>query len=173
MEAGEPTTAVLDRLSDRQRECLRMIARGLSPKELAAELRLSVETVHAHLKAARRTLGVTSSREAARLLARHESVVTHGLVMGELEDATLPKGQDEGRATSAADGDEVHDPWSGAVPVRDLSNGRPRGRLDDLTIVERAGLLVLALVAVTIVLAGLIATASGLQRLLWQIYYGR
>lgn len=165
--------STLDRLSERQRECLGMMARGFSPKEVAAELGLSVETVHAHLKAARRTLGVTSSREAARLLAGSQSVGTHALVMGGEEEPTLTRRQDEGSGTAAGDGDELRDPWSGAAPARNLWLERPRGRLDELTITQRAALLVLALVAMTIVLAGLVATAGGLQRLLWQIYYGR
>ena len=63
----------LDNLSDRERETLRLLGRGHEAKSIASALGLSVHTVNERLRAARRKLGVSSSREAARLLLAHEA----------------------------------------------------------------------------------------------------
>jgi DNA-binding CsgD family transcriptional regulator len=59
-------------LSERQREILRLVAQHLQAKEVARVLQISERTVRSHTDQARRRLGVSSSREAARLLAMHE-----------------------------------------------------------------------------------------------------
>ncbi len=61
-----------DRLTDRQRECLRLIHSGLEVKEIARELGIGPSAVVERLRAARKTLGVDSSRQAARMLAQEE-----------------------------------------------------------------------------------------------------
>jgi TonB family protein len=63
----------LDRLTEREREALRLLARGHDAKSIAADLDLSVHTINERLREVRRKLGVSSSREAARLLLTHES----------------------------------------------------------------------------------------------------
>jgi len=60
-----------DPVSPRERQVLRLVDRGLSYKEIAAELRISVHTVHAHLKNAYARLGASGKRRAlARARAR-------------------------------------------------------------------------------------------------------
>ena len=63
----------VDALSDRERETLRLLARGHEAKSIASALGVSVHTVNERLRAARRKLGVSSSREAARLLLALEA----------------------------------------------------------------------------------------------------
>src|SRR3954454_4216969 len=63
----------LERLSDRERETLRLLGRGHEAKSIASALDLSVHTVNERLRATRRKLRVSSSREAARLLLAHEA----------------------------------------------------------------------------------------------------
>jgi TonB family protein len=63
----------VEALSDREREALRLLARGHEAKSIASALGISVHTVNERLRAARRKLGVSSSREAARLLLAHEA----------------------------------------------------------------------------------------------------
>jgi TonB family protein len=58
----------VESLSDREREALQLLGRGHDAKSIASTLNLSVHTVNERLRAARRKLGVSSSREAARLL---------------------------------------------------------------------------------------------------------
>ena len=62
--------APLDSLPPRLREVLALLARGLSEKQIAAELDLSAHTVHDHVKALHRRLGVQSRGELLALALR-------------------------------------------------------------------------------------------------------
>lgn len=66
-------TSGLDTLTDKERQTLRLILSGHDAKSSARELGLSVHTVNERLRDARRKLGVTSSREAARRLLAEEA----------------------------------------------------------------------------------------------------
>jgi DNA-binding CsgD family transcriptional regulator len=61
-----------DKLTERQKDCLRFVSQGFEVKEIARALELSPGAVVERLRAARRVLGVETSRDAARLLAAHE-----------------------------------------------------------------------------------------------------
>jgi len=61
-----------DKLSERQRQCLRLCYANLAIKEIGAELGLSPFTVREHLRDCRRILNVNRSMQAARLLVHHE-----------------------------------------------------------------------------------------------------
>ena len=62
----------ITQLTEKEKETLRLIVRGHDAKSAANELGLSVHTINERLRAARRKLDVTSSREAARLLLESE-----------------------------------------------------------------------------------------------------
>ena len=66
-------TEGLDALSEKEKQTLRLMVRGHDAKSMANELSLSVHTINERLRAARRKLDVTSSREAARLLFESEA----------------------------------------------------------------------------------------------------
>ena len=55
----------LDGLSEREREVLAMVARGLPNKLIARELTISEKTVKTHLTSVYRTIGVTDRTQAA------------------------------------------------------------------------------------------------------------
>eukprot|EP01037_Dinobryon_pediforme_P034346 gene34346-40218_t len=59
-------------LTPRQKEILRLLLNGFDAKSAGRELGISVHTVNEHLREARRQLGVSSSREAARVLRKVE-----------------------------------------------------------------------------------------------------
>jgi DNA-binding NarL/FixJ family response regulator len=59
----------LDRLTAREREVMRLIARGYAYKEVARELVLSVKTVETHVSAVLRKLQLSSRHELARWAA--------------------------------------------------------------------------------------------------------
>jgi DNA-binding NarL/FixJ family response regulator len=63
--AGEraETSDELDRLSAREQEVMRLIARGFSYKEVAAELFISIKTVETHVSAVLRKLQLSSRHE--------------------------------------------------------------------------------------------------------------
>ncbi|MEO6091758.1 MAG: DUF4019 domain-containing protein [Novosphingobium sp.] len=62
----------IEALSERERQTLRLILDGHDAKSMARSLGLSVHTINERLRDARRKLGVSSSREAARRLAQVE-----------------------------------------------------------------------------------------------------
>ena len=64
--------AAVDRLSEKEKLVLRLLLRGHDAKSIARELDLSVHTINERLREARRKLGVSSSREAARQLHQSE-----------------------------------------------------------------------------------------------------
>jgi DNA-binding NarL/FixJ family response regulator len=59
----------LDRLSAREREVMRLIARGYAYKEVAKELFISVKTVETHVSSVLRKLQLSNRRELARWAA--------------------------------------------------------------------------------------------------------
>jgi DNA-binding CsgD family transcriptional regulator len=62
----------LQKLGEREKETLRLLLAGHDAKSIANSLQISIHTVNERLREARRKLGVTSSREAARLLNQAE-----------------------------------------------------------------------------------------------------
>jgi len=58
--------AELDQLTPREREVLRLIARGFAYKQVASRLNLSVKTVETHVSAVLRKLQLSSRHELAR-----------------------------------------------------------------------------------------------------------
>lgn len=59
----------LDRLSDREREVMRLIARGYTYREAASELFISVKTIETHVSAVLRKLQLSSRHELTRWAA--------------------------------------------------------------------------------------------------------
>ena len=76
----------LEALTTRERECLRLVFAGLRAKEIADSLRVSDATVNNHLASARRKLGTSDSRLAARLLFSQER--ESGIVKEWLDETT-------------------------------------------------------------------------------------
>jgi DNA-binding CsgD family transcriptional regulator len=66
-------TDVSRTLTEKEKETLRLMGRGHDAKSMARHLGLSVHTVNERLRAARRKLSASSSREAARRLLDSES----------------------------------------------------------------------------------------------------
>jgi DNA-binding NarL/FixJ family response regulator len=67
--AGESPPAIdpeIDQLSPREREVLRLIARGYTYKEAASDLHLSVKTVETHVSSVLRKLQLSNRRELTR-----------------------------------------------------------------------------------------------------------
>jgi DNA-binding NarL/FixJ family response regulator len=59
-------------LTDREREVLRLVARGLANKEIARQLSISEKTVKAHLGSAFQRIGVRDRTQAALWAERNE-----------------------------------------------------------------------------------------------------
>src|SRR6187402_2224262 len=76
--------AALARLTDNEKECLRRRLQQQTAKEMALELGVSPHAVERRLKMARTKLGLSSSLEAARLLAASEGYQQTGPQASEL-----------------------------------------------------------------------------------------
>ena len=72
-KSGSPATASsgMAHLSDRELEVFRLIGLGLKKSELAARLKLSVQTIESHRAGLKRKLNVSSSSELTRLAILH------------------------------------------------------------------------------------------------------
>ncbi|XUU61530.1 DUF4019 domain-containing protein [Erythrobacter sp. HA6-11] len=85
-------------LTTKEKDTLRLMLRGHDAKSMANHLELSVHTINERLRAARRKLGVTSSREAARILAKRDQELAKQPVYKPLGDAISSKRIDTGVA---------------------------------------------------------------------------
>ena len=56
----------LDRLTEREREVMRLIARGYAYKEVAKELFISIKTVETHMSSVLRKLQLSNRHELTR-----------------------------------------------------------------------------------------------------------
>lgn len=83
----EPTERAI---SPRQREVLRLLAQGKRPKEMAAELRLSVRTVEDHKYRVMQLLGLESTADLVRFAIRQR------LVPEAAQDLARPAGPPSG-----------------------------------------------------------------------------
>jgi DNA-binding CsgD family transcriptional regulator len=70
--APAPPDRLLQRLSPREKDCLRLVFETHSSKEIARRLGISQTSVDTHIRNARAKLGVRDRVEAARRLAAHE-----------------------------------------------------------------------------------------------------
>lgn len=69
--AGGTGDAALDQLTPREREVLRLLARGYLYKEIAHRLEISPKTVEAHVSAVLRKLQLSNRHELSRWAAEH------------------------------------------------------------------------------------------------------
>jgi DNA-binding CsgD family transcriptional regulator len=63
--------ADLNLLTERERECLELLAQGIETRQIAARLHVSLSTVHTHMKRAREKMGLSSVEELIAFAARH------------------------------------------------------------------------------------------------------
>lgn len=71
----ENEAAGIEALTKRHKEILRLVYQHYQTKEIARALNISERTVKTHTEEIRRRLDVTTSRDAARLLAAHETAL--------------------------------------------------------------------------------------------------
>jgi DNA-binding CsgD family transcriptional regulator len=58
-------------LTNRERECLRCLAQGMSTRDMARELKIGLTTVHTHLRRSREKLGLGSVEALIAIAARY------------------------------------------------------------------------------------------------------
>ncbi|UAK23758.1 helix-turn-helix domain-containing protein [Sphingomonas nostoxanthinifaciens] len=116
------SSAALDQLTRRQRECLALVALGLTSKEIATVLGIEPTTVDVTLKRAARRTGISDRRRLARAMAEQEPEMTQ-LMLQRLghEQKRLVSNDfalEQGGAQSGADLGLVDRTGLGATPRR-------------------------------------------------------
>jgi len=79
MPKNSPFSLRLHKLTDRERDVLIILARGLSNKEIAKELGLAEATVKIHIHGILRKLRLTSRLQAAVFVVKHGLDTTQNL----------------------------------------------------------------------------------------------
>lgn len=88
-------------LSEGQKACLRLVARGMSSKEIAKALDMTPQTVDTYLKASMSRLGASNRRKAARMLTAEEASQKLGSPSPELAEHGREPDQMAATGTSA------------------------------------------------------------------------
>lgn len=140
-------------LSEGQKTCLRLVAQGMTSKEIAQQTGLAPQTVDTYLKVALARLDVTNRREAARRLVAWELSQKSGSPSGAV--AGEPSSSDPPSRT----GGKTWRTLLGLPPVggalHDLTWARKTYLALRVAFISAAGLS-----AVTLVIAGLFWTLS-------------
>lgn len=145
----------VERLTDRQKDCLRLVARGFTSKEIGRLLELSPSTVDNHVTAAVQQLGAANRGAAARALA--------DLELGQ-KLPSQPQHLAQSRQTAILATETGGTNWSRtALQLLDLPPvGGKRNDLDGtsrtLRILQVAVLATASVIALTILVSGLFRT---------------
>lgn len=167
------------RLTEGQREALRMVYRHMETKEIARELGISPDGVTQRIKAAMRTLGVNRRRDAAHLLAEAEETAAYPRRVYPPRDiATLSH---SATMTASTEGERHHGPasvramreeqsaYDMAPPLRTGGFQLPlpiRGsRPDDLDWLWRLGWIIAIMLLIALVFGMFLAGFESLSRL--------
>lgn len=164
------------RLTEKQRECLRLVYAHLSSKEIAPRLGVEPGTVDQYIKAAMRALGVSDRRAAAKLLAEHEGRTVQPLVYQPLDvavvsDAVMFRPSTEGRRKAVSGGAMREDPAGfellPAPTSESLRLPLPiRGaKPSDLNIAKRVGWIFLLILLIVLAFGFFVTGVEALSRL--------
>ena len=167
----------LQKLTEGQRVCLRMVFMHMSSKDIARELSISPHTVDQRLKAAMQTLGVDSRVEAARLLARAEGGEAYQPLVYQSPDIAdepvqvpiqgLVDREAQGRTDHAMREDQAafNVAFSPPRPALPLPLPLTRGERNDLTVGQRLVWIVLIAIATALAFGAILAGLDALSRL--------
>lgn len=156
---------------------MRLVAEGMSSKEIARQLSLTPLTVDTYLKAAMARTGAANRRDAARLLRQWELSQNSGSPLGALVPSPSPPDEEasaqpgEQGAAGTADGADA-----GGIAFHDAEPERPSrlswrlppvgGRSNDLKTTERFAEIAKIAVAAAMAMAALVTLTTGAMRLL-------
>jgi DNA-binding CsgD family transcriptional regulator len=146
--------ARFNRLTPRQAECLKLLARPMRPKEIALALGLSVRTVEGYIAEAVERLEAGSSLAAARMYADWAQAQGPAPPPGNLP------GQ-ESRVEGATDDSPTESPSDAAIHVTPAATGR---RID-LSSWHRNAIIFALTIGIIISVLLLVAGGEGIARL--------
>jgi DNA-binding CsgD family transcriptional regulator len=170
----------LARLTEKQRQCLRMVYLHMQSKEIAPVLGIEPGSVDQHIKDAMRILGVGSRRSAALILAEHEGLgATQPLVHQPLGIAapaapeTMASSTEDERQQSGDDlVGAMREEQSAYEAVPTLRPGKftlplpiRGGRPSDLTPLQRLGWIIAIILVIALTFGVFVAGLEALSRL--------
>ena len=166
------------RLTEGQRECLRMVYRHMETKEIARVLEISPDGVNQRIKTAMRTLEVQRRRDAALILAEAEGTDTYQPQVYHSRDiATTPEpaimaASTEGERHSGFSGEVMREDQAGfmtaplarspALPLP-IRGARP----NDVGVSTRLAWIVGIAIGIALAFGALVAGVEALTRLAW------
>lgn len=162
-------------LTERQRECLRLVYSHHSSKKIARILKVEPPTVDQHIKTAMHRLGVTSRFAAAQLLAQHEVPSPKSVYpildvanKAEFRPPSLSQDGSEGRPSGSAlreNRTTFDDDLLGAGPDAAPSFPSFGRRGHDLNTLQRLGLIGLIAIGSALAFGAILSGLDALTRL--------
>ncbi len=162
----------LGRITDGQRDCLRLVLDHKSSKDIARELGISPHTVDQRLRTAIRTLGVGNRFEAARLYASSDSGQPYQRAVYQpphVATAALAATLDVpiGNATGRTGGGQVGGFRSpGERPAWPLPFPTRQGEKNELSVAARLMWIMVIAVATALAFGGILAGLEALAALI-------
>jgi DNA-binding CsgD family transcriptional regulator len=167
------------RLTEGQRDVLRMVNRHMETKEIARELGISPDGVNQRIKAAMRTLGVNKRRDAALLLAEVEGRDPYQPLVYPPRDiafagdpATFSPSTESGREYGPASIGAMREEQAAFQAVPQLRSGRFQlplplrgGRPNDLNTLQRLGWIFGLMLMIAFAFGVFLAGMEALSRL--------
>jgi DNA-binding CsgD family transcriptional regulator len=167
------------RLTEGQRDVLRMVNRHMETKEIARELGISPDGVNQRIKAAMRTLGVNKRRDAALLLAEVEGrdpyqplVYPPRDIASAGDPATFGPSTESGREYGPASIGAMREEQAAFQAVPQLRSGRLQlplpvrgGRPNDLNALQRLGWIFGMMLLIAFAFGVFLAGMEALSRL--------
>lgn len=168
----------LDRLTEKQRECLRLVYAHKETKEIARLLGLSPDGVNQRIKTAMNTLGVSRRRDAAQILAEAEGLGTYPPLVHTSWDIAAapdpamldpstegPRYADESKVGMKEQQDWFNAassvrPWPAQLPLP-VRGSRP----DDLNWLRRLGWIIVIMLVIALVFGMFLAGLESLSRM--------
>jgi DNA-binding CsgD family transcriptional regulator len=166
------------RLTEGQRECLRMVYRHMETKEIARELGISPDGVTQRIKTAMRALGVNRRRDAALMLAQAEGTEPYPpLVYPPRDIEIVPEPamlgpSTEGGWQSGSLGEAMREDqavFTAFPPARRSTLPLPMGgaRPDDVGWLTLLAWIAGIAIGIAIAFGGLVGGVEALTRLFW------
>jgi DNA-binding CsgD family transcriptional regulator len=168
----------IERLTDKQRQCLRLVYAHKETKEIARILGLSPDGVTQRIKAAMRTLGVDKRRDAALMLAEAEGLTAYPRQVDPSRDiASAPEAPmlapstEGGRQSGSSAGamrEEQAAFWAApssrgpALPLL-IGGASP----DDIGVMTRLAWIAGIAIGIALAFGALVAGVQGLTKLVW------
>ncbi len=168
----------IERLTDKQRQCLRLVYAHKETKEIARILGLSPDGVTQRIKGAMKTLGVDRRRDAAQLLAEAEGLGTYPPLVhlsrdiASAPDPVMLAPSTEGGRQSVFSGGAMREDQAAFVAMsstRGPALPLPIGgaRPNDVGLMTRLAWVAGIAIGIALAFGALVAGVEGLAKLLW------